>query len=124
MASSSGRRVWSISSTASSTQSIVLVTRSQYAAMDWVPDDLEQCVQASRLLGADPSLVLHGGGNSSVNTTWPDVTGRAIDAIHVKGTGRDMATITADGLAPLDLARLRDLLELESLSDSAMVREL
>jgi rhamnose utilization protein RhaD (predicted bifunctional aldolase and dehydrogenase)/NAD(P)-dependent dehydrogenase (short-subunit alcohol dehydrogenase family) len=91
--------------------------------MDWAQGDVEQCVQASRLLGSDPSLVLHGGGNSSVKTTWRDVTGRNVDAIHVKGTGRDMATITAEGFSPLDLARLEELLELESLSDGAMVRE-
>jgi rhamnose utilization protein RhaD (predicted bifunctional aldolase and dehydrogenase)/NAD(P)-dependent dehydrogenase (short-subunit alcohol dehydrogenase family) len=92
--------------------------------MDWVETDLEQCVQASRLLGADASLVLHGGGNSSVKTGWDDVTGRTIDAIFVKGTGRDMATITADGLAPLALERLHELLELDALTDAEMVREL
>ena len=92
--------------------------------MDWAPGDLEQCVQATQRLGADPSLVLHGGGNSSVKTAWQDVTAREVDAIYVKGTGRDMATITADGFPPLRLERLRELLELEALSDSEMVREL
>lgn len=92
--------------------------------MDWAQTDLEQCVQASRLLGADASLVLHGGGNSSVKTGWFDIAGRTIDAIFVKGTGRDMATITTEGFAPLVLARLRELLELEALTDSEMVREL
>jgi rhamnose utilization protein RhaD (predicted bifunctional aldolase and dehydrogenase)/NAD(P)-dependent dehydrogenase (short-subunit alcohol dehydrogenase family) len=92
--------------------------------MDWDETDLEQCVQASRRLGADASLVLHGGGNSSVKTGWDDVTGRTIDAIFVKGTGRDMATITADGFAPLALERLHELLELEALTDAEMVREL
>src|SRR4051794_8740625 len=92
--------------------------------MDWAPGDLEQCVQATQRLGADPSLVLHGGGNSSVKTLWHDVTGHDVDAIYVKGTGRDMATITADGFPPLRLARLRELLELEALSDIEMVREL
>jgi rhamnose utilization protein RhaD (predicted bifunctional aldolase and dehydrogenase)/NAD(P)-dependent dehydrogenase (short-subunit alcohol dehydrogenase family) len=92
--------------------------------VDWADTDLEQCVQASRLLGADASLVLHGGGNSSVKLGWIDVTGRAIDAIFVKGTGRDMATITAEGFAPLALARLRELLDVEALTDSEMMREL
>src|SRR5262249_18284434 len=92
--------------------------------MDWASGDVEQLVQATRRLGADPSLVLHGGGNSSVKTAWLAVTGRDVDAIHVKGTGRDMATIEADGFAPLRLERLRELLELESLTDTDMVREL
>jgi rhamnose utilization protein RhaD (predicted bifunctional aldolase and dehydrogenase)/NAD(P)-dependent dehydrogenase (short-subunit alcohol dehydrogenase family) len=92
--------------------------------VDWAETDLEQCVQASRLLGADPSLVLRGGGNSSVKTGWADVTGRTIEAIFVKGSGRDMATIAADGFAPLRLGRLRELLELEALTDSEMMREL
>jgi rhamnose utilization protein RhaD (predicted bifunctional aldolase and dehydrogenase)/NAD(P)-dependent dehydrogenase (short-subunit alcohol dehydrogenase family) len=92
--------------------------------VEWAETDLEQCVQASRLLGADASLVLHGGGNSSVKTGWLDVTGRTIDAIFVKGTGRDMATITAEGFAPLVLARLHELLELEAMTDSEAVREL
>ncbi len=92
--------------------------------MDWAPGDLEQCVEATQRLGADPSLVLHGGGNSSVKTAWQDVTGREVDAIYVKGTGRDMATITADGFPPLRLERLRELLELQALGDSEMVREL
>jgi rhamnose utilization protein RhaD (predicted bifunctional aldolase and dehydrogenase)/NAD(P)-dependent dehydrogenase (short-subunit alcohol dehydrogenase family) len=92
--------------------------------MDWAPGNLEQCVQATRRLGADPSLVLHGGGNSSVKTAWHDVTGRDVEAVYVKGTGRDMASITADGFPPLRLERLRELLELEALSDAQMVREL
>lgn len=92
--------------------------------MEWAPGDVEQCVQATRRLGADPSLVLHGGGNSSVKTAWRDVTGRDVETIYVKGTGRDMATITADGFPPLRLRRLRELLELEALGDAEMVREL
>jgi rhamnose utilization protein RhaD (predicted bifunctional aldolase and dehydrogenase)/NAD(P)-dependent dehydrogenase (short-subunit alcohol dehydrogenase family) len=83
--------------------------------VDWAENDLEQCVQASRLLGADPTLVLHGGGNSSVKTG---------EVIFVKGTGRDLATIDASGFAPLRLDRLRELLELDELSDGDMVREL
>ena len=85
---------------------------------------IAECVYCTRLIGADPALVLHGGGNSSVKAPREDVTGRVVEAIHVKGSGWDMATIEAPGLAPLDLARLRDLLELEALSDPDMMREL
>jgi rhamnose utilization protein RhaD (predicted bifunctional aldolase and dehydrogenase)/NAD(P)-dependent dehydrogenase (short-subunit alcohol dehydrogenase family) len=92
--------------------------------VDWAQDDVDQCVQASRLLGSDASLVLHGGGNSSVKTGWRDVTGRTVEAIYVKGTGRDLASITADGFAPLRLSRLHELLELDALGDGEMAREL
>jgi rhamnose utilization protein RhaD (predicted bifunctional aldolase and dehydrogenase)/NAD(P)-dependent dehydrogenase (short-subunit alcohol dehydrogenase family) len=87
-------------------------------------DPVAECVYCTRLIGSDPGLVLHGGGNSSVKAPREDVTGRMVDAIHVKGSGWDMATIEAPGLAPLDLPRLRELLELSTLSDPDMMREL
>jgi len=85
---------------------------------------LEECAHYSRLIGADPALVLHGGGNSSVKTIWRDITGRDVDALFVKGSGWEMSTIDAAGFAPLSLGRLHNLLELESLSDAEMMREL
>jgi rhamnose utilization protein RhaD (predicted bifunctional aldolase and dehydrogenase)/NAD(P)-dependent dehydrogenase (short-subunit alcohol dehydrogenase family) len=87
-------------------------------------DAIGECVYCTRLIGGDPSLVLHGGGNSSVKAPYADITGRSIDALHVKGSGWDMATIEAAGLTPLPLDRLRDLLELEALSDTDMMRAL
>ena len=87
-------------------------------------DPLASCVYGSRLIGSDPYLVLHGGGNSSVKAPYADITGRSIDAIYVKGSGWDMATIEAPGFAPLRLPRLLDLLALESLADADMMREL
>jgi rhamnose utilization protein RhaD (predicted bifunctional aldolase and dehydrogenase)/NAD(P)-dependent dehydrogenase (short-subunit alcohol dehydrogenase family) len=89
------------------------------------PDDpLGQCVHASRLLGADPSLVLHGGGNTSVKAKVRDVTGVEVDVLHVKGSGWDLATIREPGFAPLRLDRLRALLDLDALSDPQMMNEL
>jgi len=87
-------------------------------------DSVDQCVAGSRLLGADPSLVLHGGGNTSVKAPWRDITGETIDALYVKGSGWDLATIERAGFAPLPLARLHALLGLERLSDPDMMREL
>jgi rhamnose utilization protein RhaD (predicted bifunctional aldolase and dehydrogenase) len=89
-----------------------------------VGDVLDECVHYSRLIGADPALVLHGGGNSSVKTTRRDITGRDVDVLFVKGSGAEMATIDAAGFTPLALRRLNELLELESLSDAEMMREL
>jgi rhamnose utilization protein RhaD (predicted bifunctional aldolase and dehydrogenase)/NAD(P)-dependent dehydrogenase (short-subunit alcohol dehydrogenase family) len=85
---------------------------------------LDECVHYTRLIGADPGLVLHGGGNSSVKAVWRDITGRAVDVLFVKGSGFEMSEIDAAGFAPLALRRLHELLELESLSDAEMMREL
>ena len=87
-------------------------------------DPLHACCHGSRLLGREPSFVLHGGGNTSVKTTWTDITGGAIDALHVKGSGWDLATIKPAGFAPLRLHRLRQLLQLDRLADTDMAREL
>jgi rhamnose utilization protein RhaD (predicted bifunctional aldolase and dehydrogenase) len=85
---------------------------------------LDECVYGSRLIGSDPDLVLHGGGNTSIKTPFTDVTGDSFDALFVKGSGWDLATIERRGFAPLNLSRLRDLLALDSLSDTDMMREL
>ncbi len=87
-------------------------------------DPIAGCVYCTRLIGSDPSLVLHGGGNSSIKAPFRDVTGGDIDAIYVKGSGWDMASIAAAGFAPMPLARLRQLLELEALADLDMTRAL
>ena len=87
-------------------------------------DPLAECVYGSRLLGSDPSLVLHGGGNSSVKAPFRDITGGQVEALWVKGSGWDMASIEAAGFTPLPRHRLHQLLELESLSDRDMMREL
>jgi rhamnose utilization protein RhaD (predicted bifunctional aldolase and dehydrogenase)/NAD(P)-dependent dehydrogenase (short-subunit alcohol dehydrogenase family) len=89
------------------------------------PDDLVGgCVHASRLLGSDPALVLAGGGNSSVKTVERDVHGDPVDVLWVKGSGWDMATIGPAGFAPLRLAPVARLAELETLSDQRMANEL
>ncbi|MFC0108917.1 bifunctional aldolase/short-chain dehydrogenase [Kibdelosporangium aridum] len=88
------------------------------------PDPLDDCVQASRLLGAEPGLVLHGGGNTSVKMTVQDITGEPVEVLYVKGSGWDLATIERPGFAPLRLERLRQLVRLEELPDSRMMNEL
>jgi rhamnose utilization protein RhaD (predicted bifunctional aldolase and dehydrogenase)/NAD(P)-dependent dehydrogenase (short-subunit alcohol dehydrogenase family) len=81
-------------------------------------------VYTSRLLGRDRSLVLHGGGNTSVKLRQADVFGEMEDVIHVKGSGWDLETIAEAGFAPLRLAPVRRLAELPALSDPRMVNEL
>lgn len=89
-----------------------------------LPGPIGACVYGSRLIGSDPSLVLHGGGNTSVKAEFTDITGARIDALYVKGSGWDLASIEAPGFTPLRRSRLTELLELDELSDPDMMREL
>ena len=86
-----------------------------------VGEDLALRVYTTRLLGGDPALVLHGGGNTSVKTTTTDVLGKAVSVLRVKGSGWDMADIEPEGLPAVRLAPLLELRRLEALSDEAMV---
>ena len=86
--------------------------------------DLEQRVYSSRLLGLDSSLVLHGGGNTSVKIEETNLLGEREQILYVKGSGWDLATIEAAGYTPIRMAHLLRLATLESLSDSQMVNEM
>ena len=85
---------------------------------------LGECVYASRLLGAEPSLVLHGGGNSSIKRTETDVFGEETEALWVKASGWDLADIEPRGFARVRLDAIRRLAQLETLSDLDMENEL
>ncbi len=87
-------------------------------------DELGLRVYTSRLLGRDASLVLHGGGNTSVKITEPDIFGQPHDLLYVKGSGWDLETIDRPGFAPVSLDHLIKLAELPELSDPDMVNEL
>lgn len=86
-----------------------------------IGEDLALRVYTTRLLGGEPRLVLHGGGNTSVKTHMADITGREIDVLCVKGSGWDMGTIEAPGLPAVRLAPLQELHGLQALSDEDMV---
>jgi rhamnose utilization protein RhaD (predicted bifunctional aldolase and dehydrogenase)/NAD(P)-dependent dehydrogenase (short-subunit alcohol dehydrogenase family) len=81
-------------------------------------------VYTSRLLGADKSLVLHGGGNTSVKLREKDIFGEEREVLYVKGSGWDLETIEAEGFVPLPLAYMEKLPRLAALSDAQMVNEL
>jgi rhamnose utilization protein RhaD (predicted bifunctional aldolase and dehydrogenase)/NAD(P)-dependent dehydrogenase (short-subunit alcohol dehydrogenase family) len=87
------------------------------------PEDLAIRVYTTRLLGQVPSLVLHGGGNTSVKTRWRDLDGSLIDVACVKGSGWDMGTIEPPGLPAVQLEPLKALARFESLSDEDMVAQ-
>ena len=86
-------------------------------------DPLELRVYTSRLLGANPDLVLHGGGNTSVKLNQQNFFGDPEELLLVKGSGWDLATIESPGFAPVRLDTLKRLAELETLSDTEMVRQ-
>ena len=86
-----------------------------------IGEDLALRVYTTRLLGGEPKLVLHGGGNTSVKTRMADITGQTIDVLCVKGSGWDMGTIEAPGLPAVRLDPLRELEGLQALSDEDMV---
>ena len=81
-------------------------------------------VYTSRLLGAEKSLVLHGGGNTSVKLREKDIFGEERDVLYVKGSGWDLETIEAEGFVPLPLAYMQKLPRLAAMSDAQMVNEL
>src|SRR5439155_19335110 len=81
-------------------------------------------VYTSRLLGRDRSLVLHGGGNTSVKLREKNLFGEEEDVLYVKGSGWDLETIEPAGFTPVTLGYVRKLAALPQLSDPQMVNEL
>ena len=87
-------------------------------------DDLDLRVYSSRLLGRDRTLVLHGGGNTSVKLVRKNLFGADENVLYIKGSGWDLETIEAAGFAPVQLDYLQRLAQLDALSDTQMVNEL
>ena len=81
-------------------------------------------VYTSRLLGRDKSLVLHGGGNTSVKIVEKNSFGEDEELLYVKGSGWDLEKIEAAGFSPVRLNYLRRLAQLPSLPDPQMVNEM
>ncbi len=85
--------------------------------------DLALRTYTARLLGAEKSLVLHGGGNTSVKSSYTNVLGDQITAIFVKASGQDLSVIGPEGHPGLDLQYLSRLQTLQDMSDEAMLLE-
>lgn len=88
------------------------------------PGKLGLRVYTSRLLGRDKSLVLHGGGNTSVKITEKNILGEDETLLYVKGSGWDLEFIEAEGFSPVRIDHLLKLAKLKTLSDPQMVNEL
>jgi rhamnose utilization protein RhaD (predicted bifunctional aldolase and dehydrogenase)/NAD(P)-dependent dehydrogenase (short-subunit alcohol dehydrogenase family) len=88
-----------------------------------VAEDIALRVYTSRLIGADPALVLHGGGNTSVKSPATNRVGEKVSTLYVKGSGWDLDTLAPPGLPGVKLDSLLKLRQLEGLSDEDMVNE-
>jgi rhamnose utilization protein RhaD (predicted bifunctional aldolase and dehydrogenase)/NAD(P)-dependent dehydrogenase (short-subunit alcohol dehydrogenase family) len=87
-------------------------------------NDLAICTYVSRLIGREPDLVLHGGGNTSVKTLIPNIFGDQCQTIFVKASGFDLANISPDGFSPIELTRAKRLRSLPDLTQDEMNKQL
>jgi rhamnose utilization protein RhaD (predicted bifunctional aldolase and dehydrogenase)/NAD(P)-dependent dehydrogenase (short-subunit alcohol dehydrogenase family) len=95
-----------------------MVARSAAAGID---RDFALRIYTTRLLGRDPKLVLHGGGNTSLKTRMRDRLGDDVEVLRVKGSGADMATIEPAGFSAVRLAPMRKLRALDAVGDLDLV---
>ena len=74
---------------------------------DQLPKDVQELLDRSNRLGSDPAVTNYGGGNTSakVSGTSP-ATGEPVELLYVKGSGGDLGTLKAAGLAVLERDRL------------------
>ena len=86
-----------------------------------IDPDLSLRIYTTRLLGRDPKLVLHGGGNTSLKTKMRDPLGAEVEALRVKASGADMASIDPAGLPALRLEPMRKLRALATIGDEELL---
>jgi rhamnose utilization protein RhaD (predicted bifunctional aldolase and dehydrogenase)/NAD(P)-dependent dehydrogenase (short-subunit alcohol dehydrogenase family) len=91
---------------------------------DFLPEALSLRLYTSRLIGKNPNLVLHGGGNTSVKLKTKNILGEDQEVLYVKGSGIDLATLEPEGLVGMDLGPLRRLRTLHAISDEEMDNQL
>jgi rhamnose utilization protein RhaD (predicted bifunctional aldolase and dehydrogenase)/NAD(P)-dependent dehydrogenase (short-subunit alcohol dehydrogenase family) len=92
-----------------------------HGAKSGIERDLALRVYTTRLLGRDPKLVLHGGGNTSLKTLMRDFLSEEVEVLRVKSSGSDMAAIEADGLPAVRLLPMRKLRTIETIGDLELV---
>jgi rhamnose utilization protein RhaD (predicted bifunctional aldolase and dehydrogenase)/NAD(P)-dependent dehydrogenase (short-subunit alcohol dehydrogenase family) len=85
--------------------------------------DVALLAYATRLVGSEPDLAMHGGGNTSLKTTIRTLTGEDRGALFVKASGAAMGTIDPSGFVCLDHLYLKKLRAVDSLTDEMMADE-
>ncbi len=91
-------------------------------AKAFLNDPLQLRVYTSRLLGLQPELVLHGGGNTSVKVKKENIFGDIEEILYVKGSGVDLTDIQPAGFTPVKLEVLNKMALLEKLDDADLLR--
>ena len=91
-------------------------------AKAFLNDPLQLRVYTSRLLGLQPELVLHGGGNTSVKVKKENIFGDIEEILYVKGSGVDLTDVQPAGFAPVKLEVLNKMALLEKLDDADLLR--
>jgi rhamnulose-1-phosphate aldolase/alcohol dehydrogenase len=84
-------------------------------------DQLDRLVYASRLVGAETTLVVWGGGNTSIKLVERDHRGREVEVLRVKGSGSDLKSIQRKDFPGVRMEDIRALLEREDMGDQEMV---
>ena len=84
-------------------------------------NELDKLVYMSRLIGADPSLVVWGGGNTSIKLTEKDFLGRDVEVMRIKGSGSDLKSMERWQFPRLKLAEVLPVFERGDMSDEEMV---
>ncbi len=92
-----------------------------HGAKSGLDRDFALRLYTTRLLGREPKLVLHGGGNTSLKTRAHDLLGAEVEVLHIKASGADMAAIEPAGLPAVRLAPLRQLRALDAIADENLV---
>jgi rhamnulose-1-phosphate aldolase/alcohol dehydrogenase len=83
--------------------------------------ELDVLVYASRLIGVETSLVVWGGGNTSIKTSERDHRNRPVDVLRVKGSGSDLKSIQRKDFPGVRMDDIRALLERQEMDDQEMV---
>jgi rhamnose utilization protein RhaD (predicted bifunctional aldolase and dehydrogenase)/NAD(P)-dependent dehydrogenase (short-subunit alcohol dehydrogenase family) len=87
-----------------------------------IGQELALRIYSTHLLGREPKLVLHGGGNTSVKARVKDLLDEDVDVLCVKGSGWDMASIEPAGMPAVRLAALLKLRSRSAMPDDEMLR--
>ena len=93
----------------------------------WTSDEaarlsgLDLLVYASRLIGSETSLVVWGGGNTSIKVRERDHRGRDVEVLRVKGSGSDLKSIEAKDFPGVRMDDILALLDRQDMGDQEMV---